>query len=52
MKKLVSFLQKWGAFLLVPVALVLAEQSANVACTMWFHQPVMPKGMERYKKQR
>jgi len=52
MKKLTSFLQKWGGVIIAPLALALAAQTANAACGMWFHQPVEPKGMEKFKKQR
>ena len=52
MKKFVTFIQKWGAVLIAPVAVILAAQTANAACAVWFHQPEMPKGMEKFKKQR
>ena len=52
MKKLTVFIQKWGAVLIAPVAIALATQTANAACAIWFHQPEVPKGMEKFKKQR
>jgi len=52
MKKLTTFVQKWGALILTPIALALASQTVNVACSAWFHQPEVPKGMEKFKKQR
>jgi len=52
MKKLATFIQKWGAVLIAPVAIALAAETASTACAIWFHQPEMPKGMEKFKKQR
>ena len=47
--KIVDIMKK----LAVPAAslfLVIAVFSANSASFMWFHQPVEPKEMKKYKK--
>lgn len=49
MKNLKSAVLKWSG-LLASLALVLGTASQQVACFLWFHQPEVPKGMEKFKK--
>lgn len=49
MEKLKGTFLKWGS-LVASLALVLGVTSANVACMCWFHQPEMPKSMDKFKK--
>ncbi len=35
---------------LLALALIIGITSVNTACFGWYHQPKVPKGMERFKK--
>lgn len=49
MKNMKSAVLKWAG-VLASVALVLGTASQQIACVFWFHQPEVPKGMEKFKK--
>lgn len=46
MKKLTAKLSKSVA----KTALSMGLKSSEAACTYWFHQPVVPQGMDKFKK--
>ena len=41
---------KMGA-MVSSLALMLGVSSAGATCVVWLHQPKMPDGMEKFKKQ-
>lgn len=49
MKKLKGSLLKWGS-LVATLALFIGASSAQAACCWWFHQPEVPKGMDKFTK--
>ena len=49
MKKLSAFAIKFGG-LVASLVLVLGVTSTQSVCLWWFHQPEVPKGMDKFKK--
>ena len=49
MAKLKGIMLKWGS-LVASLALVFGIASSSVACVCWYHQPQMPKSMDKFKK--
>lgn len=48
-----SILKKFSAksaAILASLALLMGIASVNAACFCWFHQPVVPEGMKKFKK--
>ena len=39
-----------SAALFASLALLIGIVSVNSACFCWFHQPVVPQGMNKFKK--
>jgi len=50
MKKLMGFIARRGGAALALMALLVGTASVNVTCAIWYHQPEVPQGMERYKR--
>lgn len=49
MKKLQRIILKFSGSV-AAMALMLGVSSATSACYFWFHQPEMPKGIEKFRK--
>lgn len=49
MKKTIEFFARLGSVALSAIAIVVGTASVNSACMFWFHQPEVPKGMDKYK---
>lgn len=49
MKRLNRVVRKLSSFL-AAFALLAGVSSADSACVFWFHQPEMPKAIEKFRK--
>jgi len=50
MRKILLAMRKHGAVLMSVIAMATAALSVNSACVIWYHQPKVPEGMEKFKK--
>ena len=51
MKILKNFLRQWGGGI-AALALAVGVAAADSACIIWFHQPKVPQGLDKFKKQK
>ncbi len=49
MGKFKGLMLKWGG-LVASIALFVGVNATTMGCWWWFHQPVVPQGMEKFKK--
>jgi cyclic lactone autoinducer peptide len=49
MRKFQTVAMKMGG-VVASLALILGVSSSQMACALWFHQPKVPEGMEKFKK--
>jgi len=50
MSKVKNSIARIGGVVLSFAALAVGALSVNSACIIWFHQPEVPKGMDKFKR--
>ena len=50
LKKVSGFFGTKTGMMLTSLALMIGVSSVNDACILWWHQPQVPQGMEKFKK--
>ena len=50
MRKIKVFITRKGGVALSFMAILVGIASVNSACMLWYHQPKVPQGMEKFKR--
>jgi cyclic lactone autoinducer peptide len=49
-KKVLDLITRTGGIALSFLAILVGIASVNSACMLWYHQPKVPQGMEKFKR--
>jgi len=52
LKKLSDLITSKAGMMIASLALLIGVSSVNSICYIWYHQPKVPAGMERFNKQK